>query len=315
MRSSLIALALALAAPSIALAQPTSKYTVGQVLDIEGHVYLPAGGGPIIGVNKSNSFQVKSAPFRALLTQALNRRVKAKVRVVTPGMFGATVDVLSVGATNAGAQPLRVRAGASSASPFIGSIAPGKAFTITGASTHHVAVKLANGRRGHVRRSASIAIGEAPASAADIARLDAFEFTSLIEWGGDHVQVHFKLTRRADGRYVADIDGEDAPAKRTNVPVSDEVVADVVRALTRFQAFPEDSFAGDGNHWHYVVRASGERGDGSDLRFSRAFYEPNDEEARGQLGDLSDLVGALVNSLGAGPVGGPVTGIIGSIGH
>ena len=64
--------------------------------DIVGEVYQPAGGAPMIGVNKSNVFQVRNAPFRSILAGAVGRRVSARVRLVEPGMFGGAVEVISL---------------------------------------------------------------------------------------------------------------------------------------------------------------------------------------------------------------------------
>lgn len=306
-------------APAVALAQPASHHSVGQVFDIEGEVFQPAGGGPIIGVNKSNSFQVQNAPFRALLAGSQGRRVKARVKMVQPGPFGGRVDVIEVKAANDGSEPLRVRSAANSAAPVIGSIAPGRDFTITGATARYVAVKLGNGRRGHVLRTGTFAIGELPGSSAEggaeasgLARLDRFEFTSLIDWDRDQLKVHLTLVRRPDGSYRADVLGKDLVA-REDVPVSVEAVADIVAAIERFQSIPDDTFGGPGIDMTYTVLVEGVRGDGSKMNLGRAFYEPVAGEPRRQVRDLKATVEAIVASLSAGPVGGPVTGIIGSL--
>lgn len=308
MRPSIV-LALVLAAPSIALAQPAPHHTVGQVLEIEGEVFVPAGGGPMIGVNKSNTFQVLNAPFRSILTRAAGSKVKARVRVITPGAFGSRVNVERVEARAQSDLPVRLQP--SAAAPVFATIAADGVFSITGATTRYFAVKLQNGRRGHVLRTGAVSIGTRATPPAGGTRLDAFEFTSYIEWGGDHVQVQLKVRRQADGTYLADLGGEDLPAARTNVPLSASAVADLVAALKRFESFPDDHFAGDGNHWHYTVQAEGAHDDGSALRFSRDFYEPGDSGLHGMVNELASTVEGIARSLSAGPVGGLVTSIPG----
>lgn len=314
MRTLLVVAALALA-PTVALAQPAPHHTAGQVLDIEGSVFQPAGGGPIIQVNKSSSFQVQNAPFRALLAASQGRRVKARVTMVQPGPFGGRVDVNQVQATNDGPAALRVRATANGTAPSVGSIAPGREFTITGGTATWLAVKLANGRRGHVSRTASFAIGvsEGGAATSALERLDRFEYSSMTDWDPQQLQVHLALVRQADGSYRADVLQRGRPL-REGVAVSDEVVSDLVAAVERFQSIPDEVFGGPGIDQTYTVLVEGKRADGSKVTLGRALFEPASGEPRRQLRDLKATVEAIVASLSAGPVGGgPVTGLIHSV--
>jgi hypothetical protein len=299
--------ALLLLAPAVALAQPAPHHTVGQRIEATGEVSLPAGGAPMITVNRSNLFQVTNEPFRALLAGAVGRRVEATLRMVQPGPFGGRVEALSLVVRPDGAATIKCLARPSSLAPVLSRV---RSTRIVGATARHFRVKLRDGRTAYVDRRTRLAIGEDPSTSAEVRRLDAFEYTSLIEWGGDHVQTHLKLARRPDGSFRADVDGEDVTTARTDVPVSASAVADLARVVSRFQAFPDDSFAGDGGHWHYAVRATGTLTNGQPLDLSRSFYEVGSDDAAARLAaDLDAAVGALVRSLSAGPV----TGLIGAL--
>lgn len=133
---------------------------VSLVRELEGEVFQPVGGAPMISVNKSNSFQVINAPFKSILAGSTRRRVEARVRLVEPGMFGGKVEVETLTATNAATTRLRVRGRPSSAAPVISTIAPGGDVTIVGATARYFEVELKNGRRGYVART-QVEVGEA----------------------------------------------------------------------------------------------------------------------------------------------------------
>lgn len=126
---------------------------VSLVREIAGEVSQPAGGAPMITVNRSNVFQVTNAPFRSILASSVGRRVEARVRLVEPGMFGGRVEVETLKARNDSTTRLKVLGRASSAAPVITTIAPGRPLTIVGGNSRYYEVELRGGRRGFVLRS------------------------------------------------------------------------------------------------------------------------------------------------------------------
>ena len=135
----------------------------------------------------------------------------------------------------------------------------------------------------------------APAAAA--LRLDGLDYARGIEWGGDHIQLHLRLTRQADGSYRADYDGEDVKHPAQGVAVPAEAMAGFVQALEAMLSFPDDSFAGEGNHWFTRIEAKGERAGGQALAFSRDFYDSNSQRVMAQAGAFERAVTALIERL------------------
>lgn len=132
---------------------------------------------------------------------------------------------------------------------------------------------------------ASVAVAD------DRGRLDSFEFTNTLEWSGDDVQVHVKVTRAADGTYKADVGvGDDA---KTGLAVPEEAVANLFKAVRQFRAFPDEGFGGDGAHFKTDVKAAGALPGGKAFSLERHFYDPEDEKAAKLQRALARAVGAF----------------------
>lgn len=128
-------------------------------------------------------------------------------------------------------------------------------------------------------------------------QLGSFDYVRAIEWGGDHVQIHLRLTRQADGTYLADYDGEEVKSPGQKVPVPADAVAALGKALEAMYSFPDDSFAVEGNHWFTRIEAAGTRADGKPLAYSRDFYDSNSGSIMRQAGAFEQAVTALIERL------------------
>lgn len=274
--------------------------------DVAGEVQLPAGGGPMITVNRSNVFQVENEPFRGLLLDAVGRRVEARVRIVEPGLFGGKARVQRLTATAASTSRLLVRARPATAAPVVATLAFGRPLTITGGTARWARVELPDGRRGYATPSA-LQVGAAASAQDALVRLDRLDYTRTLEWGGDHVQARLVLVRQPDGTYRADVAGEGL-ASRTGVAVDAQALQPLLEALTAFQQFPDDSFGGDGNHFFTRIEVEAARADGAAVRLSRRFYDPGSAALLELSGDVDAAVERLVRALTAGPV----TGLVGT---
>jgi hypothetical protein len=76
-------------------------------------------------------------------------------------------------------------------------------------------------------------------------------------------------------------------------------LSEVLVALEGMQAFPDDSFAGDGAHFYTRLSAVGELADGRALRLSRRFYDPSAGGPARLATDLDQAVGRLIARIAA----------------
>ncbi len=150
-------------------------------------------------------------------------------------------------------------------------------------------------------------------------RLDRFVYERGIEWGGHHAKTRLRLTRQQDGSYLADVGGEDH-ADRGGVPVKEAQLTELRRTLHALRDFPDDSFAGDGNHWYTRLRADGEDPAGTPWRFARSCYDPNHPKGQRAIDELEEAVTRLIASLppaqptsGAGSAPATSAGLIGGL--
>jgi hypothetical protein len=141
-------------------------------------------------------------------------------------------------------------------------------------------------------------------AAKDVARLDAFDFRYVLEWGEDFVQHHLKLTRQADGSYLADADGEGYETK-TGVRLEAAQVADLLKVLSAAQRIPDDGFGGDGSHFYTQVSATGALGDGQPLSYERYYYDMSDSSVARLAGSLDNEVEKLVKAVASKPAPAP----------
>ena len=148
-------------------------------------------------------------------------------------------------------------------------------------------------RRAAALEQAVVALIEARVAELERPRLDRFRYERGIEWGGHHAKVRLSLTRQPDGTYLADVGGEDHTA-RSGVVVSEAQLEQLRRTLHELRDFPDDSFAGDGNHWYTRLQAEGERPDGATWSFARSCYDPNHPRGRAAIDGLEDVIGRLI---------------------
>ncbi len=141
-------------------------------------------------------------------------------------------------------------------------------------------------------------------AANDIARLDAFDFRYVLEWGDEFVQHHLKLTRQADGSFLADADGEGYETK-TGVRLEAAQVADLLEVLSAAQRIPDDGFGGDGSHFFTQVNASGALGNGQPLSYERFYYDMSDSSVARLAGSLDNEVEKLVKAIASKPAPAP----------
>lgn len=156
-------------------------------------------------------------------------------------------------------------------------------------------------------------------AATDIARLDTFDFRYVLEWGDEFVQHHLKLTRQADGSFLADVDGEEVATARTGVRVEAAQVADLLKVLAAAQRIPDDGFGGDGSHFFTQVSATGALGNGQPLAYERFYYDMSDSSVARLAGSLDREVVKLVEAISPKPAPtpppapAPSTGLSGSL--
>lgn len=136
-----------------------------------------------------------------------------------------------------------------------------------------------------------------PAPPAPAVQMASLDYARGIEWGGDHIQIHLRLTRQADGTYLADYDGEEVKSPGQKVPVPADAVAALGKALEAMYSFPADSFAVEGNHWFTRIEAQGTRADGQPLAYSRDFYDSNSGSIMRQANAFEQAVTALIERL------------------
>ncbi len=118
--------------------------------------------------------------------------------------------------------------------------------------------------------------------------LEAFEYTNTLEWSGDDVQTHVRVSRAADGTYTADVGVGASEKKGLKVPQA--AIDKLVGALKAFEKFPDDSFAGDGAHFYTDVRSRVILPGGKLLEVDRWFYDPSDDKAARLQGALASAV-------------------------
>ncbi len=88
--------ALALVTPGLALAQPAPHHAIDEEIQVDGDVFVTDDGDVMIQQNRSNVFRVVQATWAHHLLNAGGERVSAKLKVVQPGVFGGDVEVLDL---------------------------------------------------------------------------------------------------------------------------------------------------------------------------------------------------------------------------
>lgn len=101
--------------------------------------------------------------------------------------------------------------------------------------------------------------------------IESLKYARGIEWGGRKDQMRLELIRQPDGTYLASVSGE-KHAARSNVVLQEIDLVLVRLELHSMRNFPDDSFAGAGNHWYTDLQLVGNVG-GNPYSFTRWFYE------------------------------------------
>lgn len=207
-----------------------------------------------------------------------------------------------------GTPRVAVRALPSPHVPVVRRVAPGGQFTVLAVRGDYYLVETSFGRRGWVHRSSlpgyvhrstvTTVIVREPlvrVEPARIAALSRFEYSRVLEWSGEEEQGHLTLRRLNDGSYLARVDAAHVAPREARVQCS--ALTRLFGALERMQAFPQDSFAGDGAHFYTRTSADGLLSDGRTLSFARRFYDPADGRAARLAGELDAAVNDLIRQI------------------
>lgn len=126
--------------------------------------------------------------------------------------------------------------------------------------------------------------------------LQTFDYERGIEWGDYNPEYELTLARQADGSYLADYKLRGGPEAK-QVPVQEDQLQELRQVLEGMRGFPDDSFAGEGNHWYTDFTLHAADPDGSAWQLKRWWFDSNSRPIVRQTQALEDAVLHLVKAL------------------
>jgi hypothetical protein len=151
------------------------------------------------------------------------------------------------------------------------------------------------------------------AAAQPLPTIETLKLERGIEWGDYHAQLTLTLTRQADGSYLADVGGEDY-AETKGLVVSETALKDLKQALWALRDLPDDSFAGEGNHWYTSLDLVGAAPDGQPWRLKRWCFDTNSDRLHRLITSLEEAADQLIKKLLAASTPAPAAGMTSALG-